>query len=152
GLRSRTLAKILLACCQRSGSIPLLLTHLATNPRFGYIPIASYRIRRDLQYLGYLFVAQTAKKAQFDHLTPAWINSGEALERLVECDQLARSFPRQDGRFVQRDLERAATSFGISFTLSVSDQDAPHYLRSDSKEVRPVLPLNLLLVDKPEIR
>ena len=36
-------------------------------------------------------------------------------------------------------------------TAGVIDQDAPHDLRRHAKEVRPVLPIGLSLIDEPQV-
>jgi len=55
------------------------------------------------------------------------------------------------GRFVERDLERAAATFQRLPLPGVIDHDAPHKLRGDGEEMGAILPLRLRFAGELEI-
>jgi hypothetical protein len=55
------------------------------------------------------------------------------------------------GSLVERDLPRAAAALRISVASRVVDEDASHYLSRDGEEVRAVGPLNVSLIDEPDV-
>ncbi len=58
---------------------------------------------------------------------------------------------RDDGRFVQRDLNRIAAAFELVPRAGDVHQDAPHQLRGHGEEVRAVLPPHAARIDQAQI-
>src|SRR5688572_24098320 len=68
GVRSRAAWNSFSICCHRSAGILTSVRNLTLQPGFGKGPVAHYGSGRDLQDLGRLFKAQTAKETQFHYL------------------------------------------------------------------------------------
>src|SRR5262245_47228394 len=95
---------------------------------------------------------ESAKRAKLDDPRQLSVDLGQAIERMVQ---------RKDGYlvwrgdvlpFVHRHTRHTLASLVRAVTTSVVDQDAPHDLRRHTKEVRAILPIDLALVDEPDVR
>ena len=58
------------------------------EPCFGHVPIAGHCVRRDVQHLSYLFIAQTAKEAQFNYLQSIQNKFNEVQKAIREIREL----------------------------------------------------------------
>ena len=75
----------------------------------------------------------------------------EALERLVQRDQRFTLLDGGDGRVLEIDALLIAAASRGAVAARVIDQDAPHRLRRDGKEVRPILECRARLFGELEI-
>jgi hypothetical protein len=95
---------------------------------------------------------ESAKCAKLDDPRQLSVDLGQAIERMVQ---------RQDGYLIWRgDLlgvihghtPDTLAPLICAMTTSVIDEDAAHDLRRDTKEVRAIPPIDLALVDEPDVR
>src|SRR5262249_52147047 len=101
--------------------------------------------------MGRLFDAHSAEEAEFNHPTLAVVNGGQALQCVIQRDNLRGSLSRNGRPLFQRQPGCVTPSLGVTTLPCVVDQDTPHYLRRYGEEVPSVLPTNSLLVHEPEI-
>ena len=91
------------------------MLQFSAQPRPGQTPVAAHGGNGDTQHLGYLFVSESSKEAILDHGSLPFAQRFQAVECLVEIEQLVGpSFPRDQiivkcGRYqVAASLQRAA--------------------------------------------
>jgi hypothetical protein len=61
-------------------------------------------------------------------------------------DNFGAAFFRNNQTFVQRQCRFAGSAFARAASTSVIDQDSPHHLRRDTKEMCAALPMHVPLV------
>src|SRR5215475_451876 len=137
--------------CQRSGFIRLSLADRMAQPGFCLPPFALNRAGRHFQNLGHFFRSQPAKELHLNDPAFALIHSRQLPQRLIQRHQFRGPLLGRHRGLVQRHLLRPAATLGILAPSRVVHQDAPHQLRSDPEEVRPVLPVDTLLFDQPQV-
>ncbi len=104
------------------------------------------------QNVSRFFNGETAEVAQFDHAGFLGIERRQGLERVVQRDQFGAAFDRPIDVFVQRELLKIlATLFRIVLARMI-DQQAAHYLSSNSEKVCAVLPVDPRLIDESQVR
>jgi hypothetical protein len=81
-----------------------------------------------------------SRRSRID-LSLAWIELGESLQGVMQCDQIRIRLRRNHQRLVERDSARVATMFEVLMAAREIDQDVTHHLRGNGEEVRPTLPL-----------
>jgi hypothetical protein len=97
------------------------------------------------------FDGKATKVAEFDHPRLLFIKFCKGSERIVECNQLGAAFNGAINVFIQGELLKVLTSLLSVVLTSVINQETSHYLRRDSKEVSPILPVDPRLVHQTEI-
>lgn len=98
-----------------------------------------------------LLVVETAKVSQLNDLAAPRISLGQALQCLVQAQNLTALIGSDCRDFLERDLLRAAASLRVSVSPRVIDQNASHDLRRDREEVRAIRPVHILLINQPDI-
>src|SRR5439155_3926376 len=86
-----------------------------------------------------------------DDLTFTSIERGKISERVVESYQLPGTLFCQSCGLVERKLRRSTTALGIVTGTRVIYQNVAHHLCRHGKEVRAILPLDILLIDELQI-
>ena len=124
------------------------------KPRLGDRPLPLDRRGRDSQRRSCLFDGEAAEKAQFDDLRFVWIDLFEFLQGTIEIERLDRVERGRCGRngVVQRDRQAASAPLLAQLVASLVDENPPHQLGSHREEVPAVLPVDLALPEKAEIR
>ena len=69
----------------------ILLPQLTRQPRAREFPIAHDCLGRNVEGIGRLLDAETAKKSELDHVRSTRIHSSQRFERIIERAQLCRS-------------------------------------------------------------
>ena len=88
-----------------------------------------------------LLEAHADEIPSFDELRLAWIDGGEAIESLVDSEELIilGDHPACQLHLVERDLFGSAASFRGDATSGPFDEDSSHGLRSSCKKVGTIL-------------
>ena len=81
------------------------------EPGSRHVPVARHRVFGNVQHARDFFVVQAAEIPQLDHLTAPRIHFREALQRFVEPEHVGSDSGGDAGRFIERDLTRAAAAF-----------------------------------------
>ena len=106
----------------------------------------------DAQRFCRFFHGQPAKKSQFDDAALPRIELGQALERLVQGQELVGLLLGQQQRFFEWYPLQSTLALRGPAGPGVINQHAAHHLRGDANEVRPVLPGSLGLIDQTKVR
>ena len=77
---------------------------------------------------------------------------GQRLERIVEGDEILTWLVRHDQRVIKRHSDGPAAALLVALRPGDVHEDAPHQPRGHREEVGPVLPVDVLDVDQPEVR
>ena len=72
-------------------------------------------------------------------------------QSIVQGYEILSPLRRYDQTFVKRCLPRSASSFLIAAGARTLDQNSAHHLRRNGEKMSPVLPLDLLAVNEPDI-
>src|ERR1019366_603523 len=90
--------------------------------------------------------------SQFDDLKPGGVNDFQLVESDVELqDVRAPHFDPGDIRTKWNVLDAASATLGLIFA-GVVDQDKPHDLSGEGKEVRAIRKHGAILVDEAEVK
>jgi hypothetical protein len=95
---------------------------------------------------------ESAKRAKLDDPRQLSVDLGQAIERMVQGEDGYLVGRGDVLGFIQGHTAHTLAPFVRAMTTSVVDEDAAHDLRRDTKEVRAILPIDLALVDEPEVR
>jgi hypothetical protein len=127
-------------------------TQFAREPRSREPPVAHHGLGGDVQHLRGFFDAQATEIAQFDDRRATGVQLREAVQRVIQCAERGCFVRQSIGKRIEIealwriDLVDVTASFdGRAYAGSVH-QDAPHELRRDSEEMRPILPVDTLPV------
>src|SRR5262249_37736565 len=129
----------------------VFVEELRVEPAPGKEPPAFSRAEGDAQGLGGFRQGQAAEEPQRDELGLLWIEGDEAIDRLVQCQDLVGGL-RCVVPVGQLDALPAAAAFVRALGASVIDQDAAHGLGGGREEVPPAVEvLPLALADETEV-
>jgi len=121
------------------------------KPGFCKAPVTFDGRGGNAQNVSCFFNGETAEVAQLDHAGFLCIEGRQGLECVVQRDQFGATFDRPIDVFVQREfLKILATLFRIVLARMV-DQQATHYLSSNSEKMSAVLPVDPRLIDESQI-
>ena len=126
---------------------------LGQEPRPGEVPVALDRRDGDLKGLRRLALGEPAEVPQLNDLRGSGIERAEALQRLVDCQQVDRieaGIARVGAG--KRLFVKASPSLGRPHTPRVVHQHAAHLLREYGKEMATVLPVDVCAPAEPKIR
>ena len=105
----------------------------------------------DTQNVSCLFNRESAEVAQLNHTCLLCVDCCQCFERVVERDQFRASFDRSIDIFIQREfLKILATLFRIVLARMINQQ-ASHYLCSNSKKMSAILPIHPRLIDEAQV-
>ena len=109
------------------------------------------QLHRDAQLAGDILVGQSAEEFQLDDPPLARIRRTEALERLVQVEdvQFRGADPFPDER--QRHVLGAAATLVRYAIPRVIHEDAPHHHGRQSHELRAIRPVHFPLIEQPHI-
>ena len=126
---------------------------LGQEPRAGEVPVALDRRDGDLKGLRRLALGEPAEVPQLNDLRGSGIERAEALQRLVDCQQVDRieaGIARVDAG--KRLFVKASPSLGGPHTPRVVHQHAAHLLREYGQKMATVLPVDVCAPAEPKIR
>jgi hypothetical protein len=124
--------------------------HLSSKPGFRHVPVAFDSSGRNAKGLGGFLGGQATEKTEFDDTALLFINAGEAVQCVVESDDVdGADFGKGQG-FVEFYLE-ARAAFGGAMAAGVVDQDLAHETRGDGYEMGAVFGVDWTLLDEAEI-
>src|SRR5258708_5664010 len=129
-----------------------LILHSSIEPSLGRAPIASHRHDRNLEHFGRLFQIEATKVTQLYDSTLARVELRQFIQRFVHRYQLTRALLGHRFGFCQRNPLDVPAMLNVMPSPRVIDQDVPHDLGGKREEVRPILPVNLLLSGQTQIR
>ena len=112
----------------------------AGKPGAGDLPIAFHRDNRDSQHLGHFVFLKSAEESQLHHSGCPRIGPCELRERLIQEQHVfvvRDRIPAVDG--AQADLLLLAATLAGDSCPGMIDEDPPHRLGGDGKEMRAVL-------------
>ena len=126
---------------------------LAQEPGAREVPVALDRRDGDLKGFRRLALGEPAEVPQLNDLRRSGIERAEALQRLVDCQQVYRieSVIARVGAG-KRLFVKASPSFGRPHTSRVVHQHAAHLLREYGKKMATVLPVDVSAPAEPKIR
>src|SRR5262249_7756552 len=143
-IRPRTPPRIL-------GRLFVVVEELRVEPTPGEEPPAFGRAEGDAQSLGGFRQGQAAEVPQGDELGLLWIEGDEAIDRLVQCQDLLGRL-RRVVPVGQLDALPVAAAFVRAPGASVIDQDATHGLGGCREEVSLAGEVwSLALTDEPQV-
>jgi hypothetical protein len=79
------------------------------------------------------------------------VDSRKLFERIFKCDQIHFAAAWHPQRFIKCQHRLAPASLGSIARSRMAHQNVTDYLRRNSKEMIPVLPLNPLLIDQLQV-
>ena len=79
------------------------------------------------------------------------VHRRQGLERIVEGDEIVPRLVRHDQRVIKRHSDGPTTALLVTLRPRDVHEDAPHQPRGHREEVGPVLPVDVLDVDQPEV-
>jgi hypothetical protein len=128
-----------------------LLAQHAVKPGSRYSPVALYGPHAYIQGNGDLFFGETGDKTHFNNSRLTGIDSFEAVERFVQCQELHCSAIDADRQIRESHLEvRVRPFFGLA-SPGVIDENAPHHSCGYGEKVGPAFPVNAILVDQSDV-
>jgi hypothetical protein len=107
---------------------------------------------RKSESCGGLIQRQTAEELELHNLTLAFVEGFKVSQCGVDVQNIDRVLCRRRQRRVQRDTGPHPRPLRRFLGPGPIDQYAPHHLRGETEELRPILPDRPLLVDQSEIR
>src|SRR5437764_5522720 len=121
------------------------------KPGLGKPPMTFDGCRSDTHNVCCLFNGKATEVAQLNHARLLRIERCQGFESVVERDQLGAPFDRSIDVFIQREfLEILATLFRIVLARMVNQQ-ATHYLCSNSEKMSAILPIHPRLIDEAKV-
>ena len=123
----------------------------AIQPGAGRLPFPGHRGPRDGQYLRHFLFGHAREVAELDNLSLTSVDEGQLSKRLFQEQNLAVALLPSADVFVERQPDRRARPFGGLALARVIDQDAPHHLRRQAEEVRPILPVDAILAGESDV-
>jgi len=127
----------------------LAVSHLVVKPRFRHPQVTPHRNRRNIERLGDFFHRKSAKVAQFYRLALSRIELLQGAETKVQSDELRTSLLLKADRLIERYRESCA--FPRVSATRVVHQDLTHQTRCHAEKMRPVLPVGVLMIHKPQV-
>lgn len=116
------------------------------EPSLGKTPVAFNCCGSDAQNVCCLFNGEAPEVAQLNHARFLLVESCQGFERVVECNEFRAAFDSAVYIFVQGEfLKILAALFRVVLTRVVNEQ-ATHYLGSNSEKMGPVLPIHSRLI------
>jgi hypothetical protein len=97
------------------------------------------------------FDGETAKRPQFHNLREAAIDAFQTSERIIQREHGYLVGCCLLNGLVDRHALHTIAALDSVVTTSVVDEDAPHDLCGDTKEMSPTPPIDLPLIDKSQI-
>jgi len=79
------------------------------------------------------------------------IQLSQSRQSLVECQDLVRAIWCDQQYFIQRDLFLPAPSLSSVLSAGIIDQNVPHYVRGDGKEMNSALPCSISQPNKLDV-
>ena len=142
--------------CQRSASISRTLRLGPTadgvvEPGTRKAPVAFDGRRRELQDFRNLVGGQAAKEFQLDDPALARIDGAESVERLVQDEDVHLLSPRGSLDVAQGNLPHVPPALAGGVVARMVDENPPHHDHGESDELRPVLPVDVPLIDQPKV-
>src|SRR5262245_37423021 len=122
-----------LGCKRGRAGVMSTAADLRLEPGPGERPVPFGSGRRDTQDCGRLIVGEAGEVTQFDKPRLAWVPRREAVERLVERDQILVRL--RGGEFIEGLARRAATALEALLAARVVDENPPHGGRRGGEEV-----------------
>ena len=130
----------------------MLRSEFTRQPRLGGAPLALRRRGRHLQHVSRFFDGEPAKRAEFHDLRQAAIDGFQALERIIQREHgYLVGNGRLDSLIDRHALDTIAPLARVVAT-GVVDEDPPHDLCGDTKEMRSTPPIDLPLIDESQVR
>jgi hypothetical protein len=98
-----------------------------------------------------LFNREAAKRAKLHNPGQRRVDRLQSIERVIKRE--SRHFVRRGDvlGFVEGNTTHAVATLAGAVPSRVIDQDAAHDLRRDTKEMRPILPIDVALVDQSKV-
>src|SRR4029453_7442544 len=129
----------------------MLRPALTPQPRGGGAPLALRGRRRDVQHKGRLFDGEPAKRAEFDDSRQPAVEGFQTPERMMEREHGDLVGGCRINSLIDRHARDTVAALVRGVATSVVDEDPAHDLRGDTKEMSPVAPIALALIDEPQI-
>ena len=95
---------------------------------------------------------ESAKRAKLDDLRQLGVDLGQMIERMVQREDGYLVWRGDVLGFIHGHTAHTLAPLVRAMTTSVVHEDAAHDLRRDTKEVRAILPIDLALVNEPDVR
>ena len=106
---------------------------------------------RHIEHVCRFLYGQSAKCAKLDDSGQVRVGLFQAIERVIQREDGHLVRRRYLSRLVDRHALHTAAPLARAATPGVIDQDPAHDLRRDTKEVRSILPIDLPLIDEPQV-
>ncbi len=116
---------------------------LAEEPGLGHFQVPVQCSRRDVESGSAFVVSEAAKEEKFDDRALSRVDGSQALERLIEFQQIERRVLADDHRFVECDHFRAAPAFLAIVGSGVVDENVAHNAGGDGVELYAVVPFQI---------
>ena len=94
---------------------------------------------------------ESAEGTKLHDLGQVCIDILEATERLIQREDWYLVRSGHVSRFVNRHALQAFASLARAVTPGVIDQNPAHHHRRNTKEVRSIMPIDLPLIDEPQV-
>ena len=120
------------------------------QPRLRELPVPHDRLGRDAQRFGHFFDGQASEEPQLNDVTFPRFEPRQRLERVVESHQIMAPFRDQE-LIRQRHAYRPTASFLPGAGSGQLHQNAAHQPRAHRQKVGPILPIDPLHPDQPEV-
>jgi len=78
------------------------------------------------------------------------VDAGKGLHGQIERDQVFISLAANHGGILQRDMRSAGSAFKVA-PPCVVNQNSPHELGGNGKEMGAILPAHALVIDEPQV-
>lgn len=121
----------------------------SVKPGFGAAPFADDSVFRNAPDFSNFLVFQPAKMTQLDDSAFALINFGQTAQSVIQRNQIRRARWLSAFGLLQRSLLKTLAGFALPFARQIN-QNASHQLRRHAKEMRAVLPFNVLPFDQAD--
>lgn len=121
------------------------------EPSLGHRPIALDGFRGDTDKFRGFFNAEASEETEFDDSALAGVELGEAVEGIVELQELRGVFAGKSKPLVERQDYILATAFLTKMRSGIVGEDAAHKLSGHGEELRAALPIRIALTNQLQI-
>ena len=116
------------------------------EPSLGKAPVTLDSCGSDAQNVCGLFNGEAPEVAQLNHARLLLVEIGQGFERVVEGDEFRATFDGAIDVFIQGEFLKVLAPFLCVVLARVVDEQATHYLGSNSEKMGPVLPIHSRLI------
>ena len=121
------------------------------KPGFGRPPVTFDGRGSNAHYVCCLFDGEAAKVPQLNHACFLLVEICQSFERVVQRDQFSAAVDGPVNVFIQGEFLKILSTFFRIVLARMINQQASHYLCSNSKKMSAILPVHPCLIDESQV-